>query len=175
MTRPWAERSPLGRQLLAIAGMIVVFYSAPINTQETTSRTLVAVLLTLLGVAALAWAITAQLRRQLHSKSENVRSLLMLLVLVAMVFALGFYSIEEHSPEQIQGLHTRTDALYFTVSTLATVGFGDVHAVGQLARGLVILQLVFNVTFVGALVSTVAQSLRARAPHSGGGRIHESQ
>lgn len=175
MTRPWAERSPVGRQLLAIAGMVVVFYSAPINTQETTSRTLRAVALTLLGIAALAWAITAQLKRQLHSKDENVRSLLMLLVLVAMVFALGFYSIEEHSPEQIQGMHTRTDALYFTVSTLATVGFGDVHAVGQLARGLVILQLVFNVTFVGALVSTVAQSLRSRAPRSGGGRVHESR
>jgi hypothetical protein len=92
-----------------------------------------------------------------------------------MVFALGFYALEEHSPEQIRGMNTRTDALYFTVSTLATVGFGDVHAVGQLARGLVILQLVFNVTFVGALVSTVAQSLRNRAPQPGGGRIHESK
>ena len=175
MTRPWAERSPVGRQLLALAGMVVVFYSAPINTQETTARTAFAVLLTLLGVAALAWAITAQLKRQLRSRSEDVRSLLMLLVLVAMVFALGFYALEEHSPAQIQGLDTRTDALYFTVSTLATVGFGDVHAVGQLARGLVILQLVFNVTFVGALVSTVAQSLRNRAPQPGGGRIHESK
>jgi voltage-gated potassium channel len=175
VTRPWPERSPVGRQLLALAGMVVVFYSAPVNTQVSTARTALAVLLTLLGIAALAWAITAQLKRQLHSRSEDVRSLVMLLVLVAMVFALSFYALEEHSPAQLQGLATRTDALYFTVSTLATVGFGDVHAVGQLARGLVILQLIFNVTFVGALVSTVAQTVRSRAPHAGGGRIHESQ
>jgi voltage-gated potassium channel len=150
--------------------MLIIFYSVPVSTQESAGRAAISVVITLLGIAALAWAIVAQLKRQLHSRSEDVHTLVMLLALVAMVFALGFFVLEEHSPGQLRGLSTRTDALYFTMSTLTTVGYGDVHAEGQLARGLVILQLIFNAVFVGALVSTVVGAVRSRAPHLTGGR-----
>jgi hypothetical protein len=80
------------------------------------------------------------------------------------LFALGFYVLAEHSPGQFDGLHTRTDALYFTVSSLTTVGFGDITAHGQLARVLVIFQLVFNAVFIGAAVSTIVGTVRNRAP-----------
>jgi voltage-gated potassium channel len=170
VSRPWAERSPLGRLLLGVLGMLVIFYSVPVNTQESAGRAAISVLITLLGIAALAWAIVEQLKRQLHSRSEDIHTLVMLLVLVAMVFALGFFVLEEHNPGQLSGVSTRTDALYFTMSTLTTVGYGDVHADGQLARGLVIVQLIFNAVFVGALVSTVVGAIRSRAPHLGEGR-----
>ncbi|MET0999878.1 MAG: potassium channel family protein [Marmoricola sp.] len=158
------------RLLLGVLGMLVVFYAVPVNTQASPGRAAISVVLTLLGIAALAWAIVEQLRRQLHSRSEDIHTLVMLLVLVAMVFALGFFVLEEHSPGQVSGIATRTDALYFTMSTLTTVGYGDVHAEGQLARGLAIVQLVFNAVFVGALVSTVVGTIRSRAPRLGDGR-----
>jgi voltage-gated potassium channel len=150
--------------------MVVIFYAVPVNTEDSTARAALSVLITLVGITLLAWAILEQLREQVRSKSEDIRTLVMLLVLVALMFALGFYVLEEHSPRQLSGVSTRTDALYFTMSTLTTVGYGDVHADGQLARGLVILQLVFNAVFVGAIVSTVVGTLRARAPHLGEGR-----
>ena len=153
--------------------MLVVFYWVPVNTAETAGRTAFAVGITLLGIAALAWAITEQLRRQLLSRSEDVHTLVMLLALVAIVFALAFFVLQEHSPGQMRGLSTRTDALYFTASTLTTVGFGDIHAQGQLARGLVILQLIFNAVFVGALVSTVVRTIRSRTPRLEEGRSHD--
>ena len=81
-----------------------------------------------------------------------------------MLFALAFYVVEEHSPSQFDGLSTRTDALYFTLSTLTTVGFGDIHAHGQLARVMVMFQLIFNAIFVGAAVSTIVGTVRNRAP-----------
>jgi voltage-gated potassium channel len=146
--------------------MLVIFYTVPVNTHDSTERVAVSVLFTLVGVAALAWAIFEQVRRQLHSRSEDIHTLLMLLPLSAMVFALGFFLLEEHSPSQLPGLSTRTDALYFTLSTLTTVGYGDITAHGQIARGLVILQLVFNAVFVGAAVSTVVATLRSRVPSS---------
>ena len=54
-------------------------------------------------------------------------------------------------------LETKTDALYFALTTLATVGFGDVHAEGQIARTLVIIQMVFNVV----VLTRAAQALLA--------------
>ena len=175
MRRLWTERSPRGRLVLGVLGMLVVFYAVPVSTYESAGRTVIAVVITLFGIAALAWAIVEQLRRQLHSRSEDIHTLVMLLALVAMVFALCFFVLEEHSPGQLSGVSSRTDALYFTMSTLTTVGYGDAHAAGQLARGLVILQLIFNAVFVGALVSTVVGTIRSRAPHLGEGRNHDSR
>lgn len=156
--------------VLGVLGMLLAFYTVPVNTQASAERAAISVALTLLGIAVLAWTIVTQLKRQLHRRSEDVHTLVLLLVLVAIVFALGFYILEEHYPGQLQGLATRTDALYFTMSTLTTVGYGDVHATGQIARVLVILQLIFNAVFVGALVSTVVGIIRSRAPQLGEGR-----
>jgi len=147
-----------------VIGMLIVFYTVPVSAEETTGRVVISVLLTLIGVAALAWGIVEQIRRQLRSRSEDIHTLVMLLPLAAVMFALAFYVIAEHLPGQFDGLSTRTDALYFTLSTVTTVGFGDIHAHGQLARVLVIFQLVFNAIFVGAAVSTIVGTVRNRAP-----------
>jgi len=157
-------RRPRVRLFLSIVGILVVFYMVPVSADESTGRVAISVLLTLVGVAALAWAIFEQVRRQLHSRSEDIHTLVMLLPLTAVLFALGFYILEEQSPSQFEGLATRTDALYFTLSTVTTVGFGDITAHGQLARVLVMFQLVFNAIFVGAAASTIVGTIRNRAP-----------
>ena len=152
------------RLLLSIVGILVVFYMVPVSADESTGRVAFSVFVTLVGVAALAWGIFEQVRRQLRSRSEDIHTLVMLLPLAAVLFALGFYILEEQSPTQFEGLATRTDALYFTLSTVTTVGFGDITAHGQLARVLVMFQLVFNAVFVGAAASTIVGSIRNRAP-----------
>jgi hypothetical protein len=58
--------------------------------------------------------------------------------------------------------------LYFTIVTMATVGYGDIHAVGQFARGLVTVQIVFNLIFVGALTSLVTSRMRDAGTRSSG-------
>ena len=44
------------------------------------------------------------------------------------------------SGTQIPGLETRLDSIYFTVTTLSTVGFGDIAAHSQGARAVVTVQ-----------------------------------
>lgn len=162
MNLSWTESSPQRRLVLGVLGMLAVYYGVPVSTETSTARMVFSVLLSLLGVAALAWAIVVQLRRQLLSRSEDIHTLVMLMPLVAFVFALAFFVLEKQNPGQLSGLATRTDSLYFTLSTLTTVGYGDIHADGQLARGLVTLQLAFNAVFVGALASTVVSTVRRR-------------
>ena len=59
---------------------------------------------------------------------------LVALVEVAMVtFALAYYTMAIHSQTQMSGIHTRLDALYFSATTTTTVGYGDIHSIGQLA------------------------------------------
>jgi hypothetical protein len=115
------------------------------------------------GVAVLGVLILLSIRRLLGAR-ENVRLRALILLLTATVL---FFSWSDHSVSQLPGqfteLHTKTDSLYFNVSTLATVGFGDVHPAGQLARAAVTLQIVFNLVFLGAAVSVISGYFRQRA------------
>ncbi len=143
-----------------MAALLVAFYAAPAQLGLGAGE-VVGILLTLLAIAVLGWAIARQVRAQMRDpEGARVQSLFWLLGLVVIVFATTFAYLENTAPAELDGIATRTDALYFTLSTLTTVGFGDVHAVGQLARALVSLQLVFDVVFVAALVSTIGVRLR---------------
>ena len=85
------------------------------------------------------------------------------MVVVVVAFSLGFYLMALQRPGEIAGLHTRVDALYFTMSTLTTVGFGDVHATGQTARVLVLVQMVFNIVFVTTAAALLSSRIRSVA------------
>jgi hypothetical protein len=151
------------RHVLSVAGLLFIYYAVPLGSFGLTESTVLSVVLTLLGVGLLGWAITGQVRRQLAMDPDaHLQSLIMLLELVVVFFAAGYFLLELSAPGQIADLHTRTDSLYFTLSTLTTVGFGDVHAVGQVARVLVIVQLVFDVVFVAAVVATLRVRFRSR-------------
>ena len=46
-------------------------------------------------------------------------------------FAAVYYVLGTEMEGQMNGISTKTDSLYFTVTMLSTVGFGDITAVGQ--------------------------------------------
>jgi hypothetical protein len=80
--------------------------------------------------------------------------MLTLLYPVVALFALAYYVIQSTDPAQFTELVTRTDSLYYTVITLGTVGYGgDVHAVGQLARVVSMIQVAFDLVVIGALIA----------------------
>jgi len=104
-----------------------------------------------------------QVLLQVEDPNRRVDGLLLALVVGVLCFALVFYRVEISDPGQIAGLSTRLDSLYFTMSTLLTIGYGDVHAVGQLARGLVLVQMIFNVVVIATAASTITSRVRANA------------
>jgi len=115
------------------------------------------------GVAALGILIALAIWRLLGAGEQvRVRALVLLLVLTVLFFSWCDDSVAR-IPGQFVDLHTKTDALYFTVSTVATVGFGDVHAAGQLARAAVTVQIVFNLVFLGAALTMISGFVRERA------------
>jgi hypothetical protein len=118
---------------------------------------------TLLILVVLAVGVVRQLRLHLDDRNRRVDGLIVTIVVAMVVFAFSAYAIERGDPTQFDGLETRLDALYFTTATAATVGFGDVHAVGQGARALVLGQMVFNVVLLGTAVALLSSRVRAAA------------
>jgi voltage-gated potassium channel len=114
------------------------------------------------GVIVLALLIVLSIRRLLQAGEQaRIRGLVSLLTVTVLFFSWADESVAA-LPGQFAELTNKTDALYFNVSTLATVGFGDVHPVGQLARAAVTLQIVFNLVFLGAAVSVITGYFRRR-------------
>jgi hypothetical protein len=138
---------------------------------------LVGLLVLLLGSAAL---MVRQLRLSAIDGNRAIDGLVLAVVIMTLTFAIVYQILEIRDPGEVPGLETRLDALYFTVSTMLTVGFGDIYAAGQAARALVLVQMVFNVVFIataaGMLSSRVRRAANARiaarsgSGHAGAGR-----
>ncbi len=117
----------------------------------------------MLALVLLAVAVLAEVRLQLMNPDRRLDALVIALTIVVLGFAFGFYLMSQRDPTQIVGLETRLDALYFTMTTLLTVGYGDIHAAGQGGRLLVLIVMFFNIVIVAAAVSTINSRVRTNA------------
>lgn len=82
---------------------------------------------------------------QVRAAEAVVETVLMFLVL----FALLYTSMSTTDPLAFTEPLSKMDALYFTTVTFATVGFGDITPVSQIARAVVTVQMIAG---MGALV-----------------------
>jgi hypothetical protein len=151
---------------MALVGVVVAYYAVPVDELPSSWDIAAVTLALVVGLGVVVWVGLAQVRtlarHQVGDPSVRLDVLALVVIVVVPLFALGFYAIERADASQFADLETKTDALYFTVSTLATVGFGDVHATGQAARALVAVQIVFNLVVVAALASVLTGQVRAR-------------
>ena len=156
------------RSALTMVGLLALYAVIPVPGQR--EPLWFTALMALAGLAALAYAFfTLAQRAQRGGQDPTNETSIRLEALVAVLYGfVVFMSLVylglSSQPGQFDQLHTRVDALYFTTSTIATVGFGDVHATGQVARALVTLQIFLDLIFVGLVARIILPSLaRQRA------------
>ncbi|GAB7005721.1 hypothetical protein JCM18899A_31940 [Nocardioides sp. AN3] len=153
------------RLTVALVLVVGLYFVVPVDLhpdRSTAARLLLSATLFAILTALVVW----QVRIQITQPDRNIDGLLLALIVGVLGFSLGFYVLELRQPGQIVGLSTRVDALYFTMATVLTIGYGDVHAAGQAARILVLVQMVYNVVVIasgaGVLTSTMRQAAAAR-------------
>ena len=138
---------------LILVGLLAAYYAFPTEWAGVSAAGVaVSLAITVAGLALVAAVMVRELgavRR--GDPGRGVRMLAMMLVLLIMAASLTFFLLNQARPEEFVGMQTKTDALYFTLATMSTVGFGDVHAEGQVARALVCILIVFNVVVVASL------------------------
>jgi hypothetical protein len=155
----WRRWAHLG---LILSAVVAAYFVTPISS-DLERNTLIRILIAILILALMAAGVVRQLRQHLDDTDRRVDGLIVSITVVMAVFALSFLTLEQRDPGQFAGMETRLDSLYFTVATAASVGYGDVHAVGQAARALVLVQMVFNVVFIGTAVALLSSRIRAVA------------
>ncbi len=75
--------------------------------------------------------------------------------LLMVVFAATYCTVSAQLPESFTEPLGRTDGLYFTVTVFATVGFGDITPVTELARVLVMTQMLVGLLAVGVIAKVL--------------------
>jgi hypothetical protein len=141
------------RPILTVVGVLVAYYAFPMRFDDDPAIVVLNLVLTLAGLVLIGWTMVAELGHLRRGEaSRSAPALAMLIILLVVAFSLAFFLLEQASPGQFEDLETRTDALYFTLATMATVGYGDIHAEGQAARALVTAVIAFDVVVVASLV-----------------------
>ena len=127
--------------------LVAAFYLLPLDLSGSDSVTvLTAGLLIVAGFVA--WEVRSILRAD-YPLLQAIAALILTVPLFLLLFSSVYYLMEHAAPQDFTEHMTRTDALYFTVTTFATVGFGDITARSQGARLVVTVQMLADLLVIG--------------------------
>ena len=160
MSNRQAVRVMVARCTAIVVTMGVLYAALPFDGEKWWLGAIVGGLAVCAVVPLTAYRVSL-LRRSQHPVVDGVEALVLLLGLLIFGFAAVYLTINRGGGE-VEGLNTRLDSIYFTVTTLSTVGFGDITAVSQRARAVATIQMLFDLAFIAFAVRTLASVAQAR-------------
>ncbi len=148
------------RSALSATLLVGLYYILPFDDLEHLSGWARLVV----GLLAVAGVITWQLRAILSSQYPGIRAIEALAVsvpLFLLFFASTYFLMSSTDPVNFsQASLTRTDSLYFTVTTFATVGYGDITATTEGSRLVVTVQMLLDLLILGLGVRAFLGAVR---------------
>jgi voltage-gated potassium channel len=168
VVRPDARRRARRRAMRSVARtavvtgtMVVVYVTAPLG-QRPVGRIAAQLLLELAAlVLVLVWQIRS-VGRSPHPVLRGVEALVVTVPLLVLTFAATYVVVDHNSPGSFSEALSRLDAAYFSVTVLATVGFGDITPLTEAARSLVMSQMLVDLAFVGLVAKVLVGAVRRR-------------
>ncbi|WP_405921620.1 potassium channel family protein [Streptomyces sp. NBC_00122] len=147
------------RSLGSVGVLTALYYLAPLSGELDVS-----IVVTLsLGLAVfgglITWQITAVTRSE-YPRLRAIEALSTAVPLFLLLFSAAYYVLEEKVPHSFSEPLNRTDALYFTVTVFATVGFGDITATTQTSRIIVTGQMIVDLILVGVIAKVLFSAVR---------------
>jgi hypothetical protein len=159
------------RSLATSVLLVTLYYVLPFDHPSDVSSAIVLAIGLAGVIVVMTWQLIAILRSD-HPASRAIEALGLVLPLFLLVFSTAYFLMSEYAPSDFTQHLTRTDSLYFTVTTFATVGFGDITPTSQVARLVVTGQIVIDLAIIGIgvrlLTSAVQIGRQRRTDQSAG-------
>lgn len=156
------------RVLVAMVALVFAYFAFPTDDRDNAALGLMAVIVAVTIFAAVFWRQLRKIRSSDHPILRAAEAIvlvaLVFIILMATVAAAFSYSDVDSYSEPL----SRLDALYFTVTTLATVGFGDITPTAPQTRAFTIIQIVLGVVLLGVgLRSLVVMAQNVKQQRAG--------
>jgi hypothetical protein len=149
-----------GLRILGIAlGMLLLYAVVPVPGTSGAGALVGMVAGLVLFVVLVSWQLRTIVRAE-HPVLRAAEVVVFALPLLVVIFAFTFLTISRADPQSFSEPLERVDAMYFTVSTVATVGFGDITPTSPGARLVVTFQMLFDLALLAGLVRLVVLATR---------------
>jgi hypothetical protein len=164
------------RTIAIIAALITWYYLAPLDHFTWLSLGFALAI----GVVVVVVVAVYEVRAVIGSAYPVIRGVEALAAIVFFFLALfaTVYFVLAHDSTTAFNVTslTRTDALYFTVTTFSTVGYGDIAAASQTARLVVTVQIVLDLILLGVGLRVLVSAVQlSRARHASNGEAAGEQ
>jgi len=146
--------------VLIIVGLLLLYYLLPLVDRRQVS-TVVSLFLGLLVVAVLLiWQIN-KIKTARYPRIRAIEALSLSAPLFILVFSTVYFVTSQASPHSFNQVLDRTSALYFAVTVFSSVGFGDIVPVTDLARVMVIIQMLGDLVLVGIVARVILGAVQS--------------
>lgn|SRR5215510_8210841 len=149
------------RAALTTTGLVALYYWMPITDRWTGSALARLVIGMILFGTLVGWQTRAVLRSD-YPALRTLEALAATIPLFLLVFASAYLLVARLEPAAFSELLSKTDALYFTVTVFATVGFGDITPTIAATRIMVTIQMVADLIVIGLVVHVMLGAVKHR-------------
>ena len=141
----------VSRWLGCTIALFVIYSLAPVDQKPTEFEAFLKLGLALVALVAITtWQIFA-IARSPYPRLRAFEAVGISVPILVLLFSSVYVSMAAYSSSNFNEPLTKIDGVYFTVTALATVGFGDIAAVSQVARVIVTLQMIIDLIFIGVV------------------------
>jgi hypothetical protein len=143
------------RPLAALVVVVVGYALVPVQSGATAAAALVT---SVVSVVVFGWTLRRQARRIIrsdHPTAAAAEALAILVSLFVVSFSLIYLAMSADEPSAFSQPLDKMGALYFAMTILSTVGFGDIVAVSAAARGTVVVQMVADLVLLALVTKLI--------------------
>ncbi|MGP4051896.1 potassium channel family protein [Streptomyces sp. 2A115] len=149
----------VARSSVTVVLLVVVYYLVPLD-QGLGIGTAIALAVSLaLFAGMVAWQIRT-ITRSVYPRLRAIETLATAGPIFLIIFSAAYVLLSKNQADPFSETLGRTDALYFTVTVFATVGFGDITPVTGTARVLTMVQMLVDVILVGVVARILLGAVR---------------
>lgn len=158
-------RRSIVRTTAGVVLLALVYIFAPLDSSVDLHPLLVMTVMFLI----FAVLIYFSLRRIMTDDFPQLRAAQVAILTVSFylfLFASLYLSMSTLNPAYFSEDLSHIGAFYFTVTVAATVGFGDITPINDLARIIVTVQMIMNIVLIGVGVRAILALGRSRASNA---------
>lgn len=146
--------------IAAQVALLAIYFVIPINP-ESGAGALVGMGVAVLAVVVLVVHLMRTVVAADHPELRAAETVGVALPLLIVIFAITYLAMSRAAPDTFTEPLDRVGSLYFVISMVSTVGFGDITARTDIARLVVTAQMVLDLVLLVGIVRVALLAARA--------------